>query len=264
MSQSGSFSDLRTRLISAIVLLIIGGCCLWFGGLPLKLLLVVAAGLMIWEVMRMYAVAPIEQYLLAAAGAVAVGLGFWDQPIAATALMITTALFGAFRAQSNRILVFLAMLAVTLGVLAFGSVRLDVGLVWAFWLVFCVIASDVGGYFAGRIFGGPKLWPAVSPKKTWSGTIGGWVLAALVSVAFLMSGFGSGLLVVEGVLIAAFAQAGDLAESVLKRKAGIKDSSNLIPGHGGLLDRFDGLLGASLFAGALILFGFRDIFEAGL
>ncbi len=115
------------------------------------------------------------------------------------------------------------------------------------WLVGVVVASDIGGYFAGRIFGGPKLWPAISPKKTWSGTLGGWGLALGVGFVYWLSGgpvfFFAALLF--SVLLAMAAQAGDLFESWLKRKAGIKDSSQLIPGHGGLLDRFDGLLAAT-------------------
>ena len=264
MSQSGSFSDLGTRLISAIVLMLIGGAALWFGGLPFKLLVVLAAGLMVWEVQRMYAENRSEQIGFAVAGACAVGLCLFSMPQAGILLMLALAAAAGLMASKQKILVGAAICAVVLGILGFASVRLEVGLIWALWLVVCVIASDVGGYFAGRIIGGPKFWPSVSPKKTWSGTIGGWVLAAVVSMVFISQGFGNYWLVPEGVLIALFAQMGDLAESVLKRKAGVKDSSSLIPGHGGLLDRFDGMLGASLFAGALMLLGVRELIEGGL
>ena len=101
--------------------------------------------------------------------------------------------------------------------------------------------------FAGRIFGGPKFWPRFSPKKTWSGTVAGWIAAAGIGLIFLrISTAGIDLLWISALL--AFAsQLGDIAESAIKRQAGVKDSSNLIPGHGGLMDRFDGLLGAALF-----------------
>ena len=105
-----------------------------------------------------------------------------------------------------------------------------------------VIATDVAGYFVGRIVGGPKFWPKVSPKKTWSGTVGGWVAAAAVG-AF----FGGWPLILVSVVTSFFSQMGDAAESAIKRRTGVKDSSNLIPGHGGLMDRFDALMGASLF-----------------
>jgi len=134
-----------------------------------------------------------------------------------------------------------------LGLLTLAKLRLDIGLIETVWVIACVIGSDIGGYFAGKTFGGPKLWPAVSPKKTWSGTIGGWVLAVLITVVFVvLSESISAANLLWAVIIAIFAQAGDLAESALKRRAGVKDSSNLIPGHGGFLDRFDGMLGAFL------------------
>ena len=112
------------------------------------------------------------------------------------------------------------------------------------WLVLVVIASDVMGYFAGRILGGPKFWPAISPKKTWSGTVAGWVGAALVGLGFVMAGYAGWGLVALSPLVAFGGQMGDIAESWVKRRAGVKDSSALIPGHGGVLDRFDAMTGA--------------------
>jgi phosphatidate cytidylyltransferase len=120
------------------------------------------------------------------------------------------------------------------------------------WLVVVVVATDVLGYFAGRMIGGPKFWPRVSPKKTWAGTLFGWLGAALVGLGFMLyTGVGAGLIGVS-VAVSMASQMGDIAESAIKRKMDVKDSSSLIPGHGGLLDRFDGMLGASLF---LLLIG---------
>ena len=100
------------------------------------------------------------------------------------------------------------------------------------------------GYFAGRSLGGPKFWPAISPKKTWSGTVAGWVGAALVGLGFVVfTGAGWGLIVLSP-LVSFAGQMGDIAESWIKRRTGVKDSSRLIPGHGGVLDRFDALIGA--------------------
>jgi phosphatidate cytidylyltransferase len=141
--------------------------------------------------------------------------------------------------------VYAAMIMLaSFGLVAF---REGYGMLWLLWLVLVVVITDIAGYFAGRVFGGPKFWPAVSPKKTWSGTVAGWLCAALVGLVFLkISTAGIDLLWISSVL--AFAsQMGDIAESAIKRRAGVKDSSNLIPGHGGLMDRFDGLLGAALF-----------------
>jgi phosphatidate cytidylyltransferase len=120
------------------------------------------------------------------------------------------------------------------------------------WLLALVIVSDVLGYFAGRILGGPKFWPRVSPKKTWSGTIAGWVGAAGVGLAFWAAGQGSAALVWVSPLVAFAGQMGDIAESAIKRRAGVKDSSSLIPGHGGLMDRFDALAFAAILAVLLL------------
>jgi len=125
--------------------------------------------------------------------------------------------------------------------------RLDYGFFWLLWLIGVVVVTDVAGYFAGRLIGGPKFWPRVSPKKTWSGTVAGWVGAAVVG--FLFDGFAhvGSQIVPLSILLSIASQWGDIAESALKRRMGVKDSSALIPGHGGLFDRFDALLGASLF-----------------
>ena len=121
------------------------------------------------------------------------------------------------------------------------------GLFDVFWVVLIVALSDIGGYFAGRIIGGPKLWPAVSPKKTWAGTLGGWCLAIIAGV--LLGWFGPEPVMrslVISFVIAIASQLGDLLESWLKRQKDVKDSSDIIPGHGGLLDRLDGVMAAAL------------------
>jgi phosphatidate cytidylyltransferase len=117
-----------------------------------------------------------------------------------------------------------------------------------------VIAVDVGAYFAGRAIGGPRIAPKISPAKTWAGLVGGALLAGLVGVLAELVDIGPGALipgapmvalvgaVLSGVLIAVLAQAGDFFESWMKRRAGVKDSGALIPGHGGLFDRLDGFI----------------------
>lgn len=113
-----------------------------------------------------------------------------------------------------------------------------------------VIATDIGAYFAGRGLGGPKIAPRISPSKTWAGLAGGMIAAAAVSVILapwlLLDDDGqiarTGIFAGVGAVLAIFAQSGDFLESWMKRRAGVKDSGHLIPGHGGLLDRMDGLL----------------------
>ena len=111
-----------------------------------------------------------------------------------------------------------------------------------------VWASDIGAYAVGRLVGGRRLAPRISPGKTWSGAVGGLLAGALVGVA---AGALRGVLV--AALLSVLSQAGDLAESAAKRRAGVKDSGALIPGHGGLLDRVDGLLAAAPAAALLVL-----------
>jgi phosphatidate cytidylyltransferase len=142
--------------------------------------------------------------------------------------------------------------------LAFLWLRADFDRALVLWLIAVVWATDTGAYLVGRSLGGPKLAPAISPGKTWSGLAGGVVAAALVGLlAALMHGQGRvAVLAAASMVLALVAQVGDLFESSLKRRFDAKDSSNLIPGHGGVLDRVDGILAAVLaLGGALWLTG---------
>jgi phosphatidate cytidylyltransferase len=130
-------------------------------------------------------------------------------------------------------------------------VRLDQS--WGFAalvLIFLVVwVTDIGGYFAGRGIGGPKLWPRVSPKKTWAGAVGGFAASLAVAAGFAVSGLGkTGVVLTLGAVLSIVSQLGDLFESAVKRRFGVKDSSNIIPGHGGLLDRLDGFVAAVILA----------------
>ena len=125
------------------------------------------------------------------------------------------------------------------------------GLIWTLWALALVWATDIGAYFAGRAIGGPKLWPSVSPNKTWAGLIGGVVAASLFGVTLhLWAGLPLRLTLATPVL-AVLAQGGDLYESHLKRRAGVKDSGTLLPGHGGVMDRLDGLVPVAPVAAVL-------------
>ncbi|HYD08205.1 MAG TPA: phosphatidate cytidylyltransferase [Reyranella sp.] len=114
------------------------------------------------------------------------------------------------------------------------------------WILACVWATDIGAYFIGSYAGGAKLAPSISPSKTWSGLVGGICASAVVSAlcGLIFRAGDTLVLAVTGVAIAVVAQAGDLLESSAKRRAGVKDSGNIIPGHGGILDRIDGLIAA--------------------
>jgi phosphatidate cytidylyltransferase len=126
------------------------------------------------------------------------------------------------------------------------------GFVALVFVLLIVWVTDIGGYFAGRGIGGPKLWPRVSPKKTWAGAIGGFVASLVVAAAFAAGGFGKAAwLLPIGAMLSIVSQTGDLFESAVKRRFGVKDSSHIIPGHGGLLDRLDGFVAAIVLAAIL-------------
>ena len=140
-------------------------------------------------------------------------------------------------------------------------VRLDQaeGFVALMLILLVVWVSDIGGYFAGRSIGGPKLWPRISPRKTWAGAVGGFVASLVISGGFAALDLGkSGPILLLGAILSIASQLGDLFESAVKRRFGVKDSSHIIPGHGGLLDRLDG------FVAAVVLAAFLGLLRGGV
>jgi phosphatidate cytidylyltransferase len=157
----------------------------------------------------------------------------------------------AVRAPAPRPWVIGGYFYVVAAQLAAVMVRLDLeaGLSALILVLLVVWATDIGGYFAGRAVGGPKLWPRVSPNKTWAGALGGLLASLVVAAGF--AGFGLAKLLpmlLIGALLSIASQFGDLFESAVKRHFGVKDSSHIIPGHGGLMDRLDGLVAAIALA----------------
>jgi phosphatidate cytidylyltransferase len=133
------------------------------------------------------------------------------------------------------------------------SVLMRLDPIWGFpaliMILLVVWVTDSGGYFAGRGIGGPKLWPRVSPKKTWAGAIGGFAASLVVAGGFAAFGGGkTGPILLLGAALSIVSQLGDLFESAVKRRFGVKDSSHIIPGHGGLMDRLDGFVAAVVMA----------------
>ncbi|WP_235829844.1 phosphatidate cytidylyltransferase [Frigidibacter oleivorans] len=257
----GRWADLGPRLASGVAMAGGGLALIWLGGWWFAGLAVAASGLMIWELAAMLArAAPAGARrigLLAAACLLAAlvlarvwpgfggGVGYWGWGWGGLmlALPLLAGLTLPMRDRAIWLIYGIAVLQAAYGLVSF---RADHGVVWLAWLVLVVVATDIAGYFAGRLIGGPKFWPRVSPKKTWAGTAGGWVAAALVGAVFLTFTDAGPDLPWISAAVALASQMGDIAESAIKRRAGVKDSSTLIPGHGGLLDRFDGLLGAAL------------------
>lgn len=238
------WGDLRKRLVSAVFLLAIGASEIWLGGLSFSVLVLALTGVMFWELANMtspgHVRTPIAMGLIAA-GCLFGAVLFRDD--LASALLILPGLALALTPRRDRRIATIYGIAIM--VAGYGLIDLrGSGLEAILWVIAVVITSDVAGYFVGRIVGGPKFWPAISPKKTWSGTVAGWIGAVLVSVVFVLTGHAPWLVILLAPIVAFAGQMGDIAESWIKRRAGVKDSSNLIPGHGGFLDRFDALVGA--------------------
>lgn len=244
-----NWSDLKTRLASALVMVLVGGAAIIAGGFWFTALAALVAGVMIWELDRMtapearpgQAVAIAIGAVLALAAASTFAHPLWQLALAGPALAL------ALSERRDRSLASLYAFGAMVAVWGLVGLRgAENGITAVFWLVLTIAASDMAGYFAGRHFGGPKFWPAISPNKTWSGTAAGWLAAALIGMIFWLFGFGGPGLVLISPLMAFAGQMGDIFESWIKRREGVKDASALIPGHGGMLDRFDALLAAAL------------------
>jgi phosphatidate cytidylyltransferase len=275
-------SELTKRVLFAVVAIPVVLALVWLGRLPFALLLAVAAGLGAWEYARMVRAAggaPLDtaMVVLAAALPIVVHLaatGAWVPSLPAVALLVplllTVALFGQGVAAGGVTGIGATLFGAwyTGGMLAFAYAlrhsRFTIGdlagtLLVALPLILTWV-NDAGAYFVGRAVGGRKLMPSVSPGKTVAGAVGGLLTTIAVTalyVRFVLGPYTSlgmtlGAMMLFGTVISVVAQVGDLAESMLKRQAGVKDSSALIPGHGGVLDRIDSLL--FVFPVAFILF----------
>lgn len=184
-------------------------------------------------------------------GPFAYGAPRWTVVILALAAVLAPLL----RQRYDRSRLWLAGGALYIGIPSLCLVWLrDLGPETLFWLLFLVWATDSGAYVAGRLIGGPRLAPSISPKKTWAGLAGGMVSAGMIGLIMAWANdIAPWMLALLSMLLAVIAQIGDLAESAAKRHFGVKDSSGIIPGHGGILDRLDGLLAAAPVAALLCL-----------
>jgi phosphatidate cytidylyltransferase len=254
---SGKWSDLGLRSLSAIILAPFVLLALYQGGVWSQLLFALIAALMALEYVSIVHEGDKRQFALhALAGLSSVLLPSAGWTLAAIAIIVVATLLSAWQPseRATRTNIWWASSGVpyiALSAMALTLLRADPEWGWnaLLWLCLVVWATDIGAYFAGRIIGGPKLAPQLSPKKTWAGLIGGMVAAAAVSAAICYC-LNLPLLVppLIALALAVVAQTGDIYESSLKRHFNLKDASNLIPGHGGILDRVDGLIAAAVVA----------------
>ncbi|MFT6024101.1 MAG: phosphatidate cytidylyltransferase [Ascidiaceihabitans sp.] len=248
MSENLKWADLAIRLSSALAMVVVGIWGVWMGSHIFHILVAVICGLMIWELVRMIAPrnAPLALQLGTLSG-VALIVAIYVPSGFAFPLLLAPVFVGFGQLNKHRVVFMIFAVMVLLAGFGMMSVRDDLGIGWMMWLICVVVVTDVMGYFAGRMIGGPKFWPAVSPKKTWAGTGFGWIGAAIVGWVFALNTGATFELIGISIAISMASQMGDIAESAIKRMTDVKDSSALIPGHGGVLDRFDGMLGASVF-----------------
>lgn len=216
--RTAGFSNLILRVISSAVLAPIAILVAWIGGVPFVVFWTVAASIVLWE----------WSALVKNASHVDKSLGWFAGWMIAGLVYAGVLLLSPIVLRGDPALGFVAMLFVF-------------AIVWV---------TDIAAYFVGRAVGGPKLWPAVSPNKTWSGAVAGTLggIAAGLLVVKLAGLVVAPMLVIVALALSVAAQLGDLLESAIKRRFGAKDAGQLIPGHGGLMDRLDGFLTAAAAA----------------
>ncbi|WP_375460676.1 phosphatidate cytidylyltransferase [uncultured Enterovirga sp.] len=258
-------SELRLRATSSVALAAVAVATAWTGGWPLAAIWLGAGMAVAMEWLAMTRAEP-------------------KRPLAAVALVGLAALQIAFIAGSAAT-VMIAAIVIAAATLIVAAGQRDrawalSGLAYAaaiavvpvavragpggaaalFWMFAVVWSTDIAAYFTGRAFGGPKLWPAVSPKKTWSGFVGGLLGATLAGVAVAVAAERAGVVLPVGLIaiaaisavVSVASQVGDFAESGMKRRFGVKDSGTLIPGHGGFMDRLDGFAAVALLVGLVL------------
>jgi phosphatidate cytidylyltransferase len=254
-AKTGARSELALRIVSAAVLAPLAVVTAYLGGWPFVIFWTLAAGGIVWEWRKIVA-QPTDMFGIAGectmvlAGACAMlGLSASILPFIALGAVVV-----GIGACTNPLRLWVAAGVLYAGSLLFACVTLradpSYGFVAMIFLFAIVWATDILGYFIGRFVGGPKLWARVSPKKTWSGAIGGGLGAIVAGLTVAHYAHIGKPLAIAGLalLLSAVSQGGDLFESAFKRRFGVKDAGRVIPGHGGIMDRLDGFLAAAAVA----------------
>ena len=246
-------SDLKPRVAAAAAMGSLALATAWIGGFVFMVFWSLAAVVVLWEWQRLVGGDRLAERVAAGAVAVALAALFalnnWIPGVVA-ALVLGAVAVGWLAGRSERIwaaggVVYAGALVASVGLL---RVSPSFGLSAILWLFAVVWGADIAAYFAGRLIGGPRLWPSVSPGKTWAGAVAGALAGAVLGLTLFAWTDRLAALFCLGLAAAIVSELGDLFESALKRRFGVKDSSGLIPGHGGLMDRLDAFVAASVFA----------------
>ena len=252
---NGRRQELATRTVVGLALVGFALAILWSGGFAFWLITTIIGIVMLgeWSNLAGADAATVRrmQFTLSVPLAIMCPLAAGPQ-FFALGLIVAAAVFTLV--STKRRVLALGIIYTGLPVLALLLIRKQPdGLLFAIWAMALVWMCDIGAFFVGRAFGGPRLAPMISPNKTWAGFVGG-IIAAGAFGAVLHFGWGLPLrLTLATPLLAVVAQAGDLYESWLKRQAGVKDSGSILPGHGGLMDRLDGLMPVAPIAAFLVM-----------
>ena len=254
----GNWSDLSQRLVSGLVLAAVVIAITWSGPVPFAILVAVGSVILCWEWAKMVRRTDFDELLVLHIIAVLMscGLTAYGKPVTALlVLLIGPAIKFGMTVQREARYLGVSLLGVPyvgLPMMALIWLRMDpvYGFATIIYLFVTVWSVDIFAYIFGRNFGGPKFAPRISPKKTWSGFIGGVSAGMIAGTLFgaYMGNHSVWKLALVTLLIGIFSQLGDLFESAFKRSYNVKDASNLIPGHGGLFDRVDGLVFAAILA----------------
>ena len=259
-------SNLFLRIVSALILAPIVLAAICYGDMAYEVLMAVMGALMAWEWSKMLSG---KSYVSVSLTLMACMIAFLTKeidPVWLLGVIAFFALFLYFKTGRNLLLSFgafyigLPLLSMMYIAYFSDSGDLHYSYEYILWVLFVVWATDVGGYIVGKSIGGPKLCPKISPNKTWAGLLGGMLFSAVITYLFVVTlnhyydaTLSMKYFVLSSVVLAFISQAGDIFESKIKRYLNIKDSSNLIPGHGGIFDRIDGLLFAAPAVALVIL-----------
>lgn len=255
---------MRQRIISSLVMLPVVLAAIWFSYPFFDILLAVAIGVLVWEwdmmVSNRITFFSIINAVLAVSGMMMLAspLSVAVFSFVVVAVCLKTYFYSKHNNEPHPVIKALGPLYITLFAVSAALFERTVGAIGLYWLLFIAFANDTGGMLVGCTLKGPKLCPSVSPAKTWSGFFGGIILAVAVSVCYV---YFTGVVLVPltvvvfiTIALAVVATLGDLLESKIKRIVGVKDSSSIIPGHGGLFDRLDSVMLLMIVSVVILIF----------